>query len=399
MIELILPGLLLAALACGFVALGFFRTPGRAAASGREAQVAFYRQRLEELRRERELNALDERQFAELETELERQLLAETGEMPERLRGFRLGRWPALAFILALPLASYWLYQSLGAPTELALNRLQQQIAQQRSMGPEELQRMRELVDQGLQRRPDKLIFLSLQARMAMEAGEYRKAAGAYQRLVERHPQDAALLAQWAQALYLADNRSLTPRVRDLLNRALELDPNQTSALGLLGIDAFSRGQYGEAIEHWQRLLRAQPADSPQMAVIADGVRQAKARALAAGQLTGLMVTVDIAPAVAERAEGTLYVFAKAEDGSPLPVAVVRQPARGQWPRTVVLTDADAMRPERTLSQFDTVTVTARVSKGGSVMARPGDLQGQKSGIAVNDESGEIEVLIDEVVE
>ncbi len=398
MTELFAAGTALLALALAFVVLGLWRRPVTAGESAREAQTACYRQRLDELARDRQQGLIDDQQLRELEVELERQLLSETPAAAPTAVARALGRWPLWLLLAALPLASYSLYQHLGADDELALMQLQRQLWQQPSLSPQDIQGMIAAAERSLQKRPEKQELLWLQARLHMETGQFAAAAGYYQRLVELRPDDAGAVAQWAQAIYLGNERRLDARVNELLQRALTLDPQQTTALGLLGVDAFARADYLAAIDFWQRLLRAQPANSPQLPVIAGGIAQAKQRALDAGLLSGLAVEVDLTPALRAQADGMLYVFAKADDGSALPVAVVRQPAKGPWPRTVLLTDADAMSPARKLSQFQQVSLTARISRGGAVMAQRGDLQGQGGTLAVA-EAGVAKLLIDAVVD
>jgi cytochrome c-type biogenesis protein CcmH len=70
----------------------------------------------------------------------------------------------------------------------------------------------------------------------------------------------------------------------------------------------------------------------------------------------------------------TLFVFAKAEHGPPMPLAIARLTA-AQLPASVTLTDAMGMVPSLTLSQFPQIVVGARISKSGNATAQSGDLQ------------------------
>jgi cytochrome c-type biogenesis protein CcmH len=70
----------------------------------------------------------------------------------------------------------------------------------------------------------------------------------------------------------------------------------------------------------------------------------------------------------------TLFVFAKAQHGPPMPLAIARLTA-AQLPATVTLTDAMGMVPSLTLSKFPQVVVGARISKSGNASAQSGDLQ------------------------
>jgi cytochrome c-type biogenesis protein CcmH len=70
----------------------------------------------------------------------------------------------------------------------------------------------------------------------------------------------------------------------------------------------------------------------------------------------------------------TVFVFAKAAQGPPMPLAIMRLTA-SQLPASVTLTDGMGMVPNLTLSQFPQIVLGARISKSGNAMVQPGDLQ------------------------
>src|ERR1700722_1177260 len=70
----------------------------------------------------------------------------------------------------------------------------------------------------------------------------------------------------------------------------------------------------------------------------------------------------------------TLFVFAKAAHGPPMPLAITRLTA-AQLPARLTLTDAMGMVPGLTLSRFPQIVVGARISKSGNATAQRGDLQ------------------------
>jgi hypothetical protein len=93
------------------------------------------------------------------------------------------------------------------------------------------------------------------------------------------------------------------------------------------------------------------------------------------GGAAAVTVRVSLSSALAKGASpnDTVYVFARAPAGPPMPLAVVRKTV-ADLPAEVVLDDSMAMMPSRTLSKFDQVVVQARVSKSGNAMPQPGDL-------------------------
>ncbi len=86
---------------------------------------------------------------------------------------------------------------------------------------------------------------------------------------------------------------------------------------------------------------------------------------------------VTLAPGLASKGSptDTLFVFAKAVDGPPMPVAIVRATKR-ELPFSFRLDDSNSPMPARKLSQAGTVVIVARLSKSGEAAAKSGDLQG-----------------------
>jgi cytochrome c-type biogenesis protein CcmH len=108
-----------------------------------------------------------------------------------------------------------------------------------------------------------------------------------------------------------------------------------------------------------------------------------------------------LAPALRDRLapEDTLFIFAKAAGGPPMPLAAVRQPAR-DFPVQVVLDDSQAMMPALKLSNFHQIIVSARISKAGEVTAQAGDLQGASEPLTLDggSQTQAVALVIDRVV-
>ena len=92
----------------------------------------------------------------------------------------------------------------------------------------------------------------------------------------------------------------------------------------------------------------------------------------------------------------TLFVFAKAASGPPMPLAIAKLTA-AQLPASVVLTDAMSMMPQMKLSTFPQIIIGARISKSGQAIAQSGDLQTLSAPLPKT--RGEpVELTIDQVV-
>jgi cytochrome c-type biogenesis protein CcmH len=92
-------------------------------------------------------------------------------------------------------------------------------------------------------------------------------------------------------------------------------------------------------------------------------------------------VTLDKSLMAKTNPEDSIYIYAKAMQGPPMPLAVVRKKVK-DLPIVVVLDDAMAMMPTMTLSKFNKVRVGARISKSGNPISQSGDLFNEVSNIS-----------------
>ncbi len=123
------------------------------------------------------------------------------------------------------------------------------------------------------------------------------------------------------------------------------------------------------------------PEPAASSAAVIDNASPVTPAAAPAG--TSISGTVTLAPALAlkARATDTVFVFARAVDGPPMPLAVIRKQVK-DLPLAFKLDDSMAMWPAAKVSGYPRVVVTARVSKSGEGQARPGDLQGESPVVA-----------------
>lgn len=375
------------AMAFVLVPLLYRREAGRGMEEdGRGAVVAIVRARLRELDAEHADGALDDAAYAQLKLEQERRLLAEAPAVtaPDNRRG----RGLLLVFALLVPCAGAAFYFYFGAWADWRIQQLMTRSEQQMEAGEDNRATLDELagaLERRLERRDDadgRLRFML--ARIDTEFGRFQDALVQYAALQKKFPKDPGIAAQYAQALYLAADRRLTPEAAAQAQLALQLDPDQATALGLLGIDAFERQDYAQALLHWRHLVRMLPPGSPNAELIQRGIDQAEQKLGPTG-LPGprLVIAVSLAPELAAAVPegGTLFVFARAAGGSPMPLAVVKMDPR-KLPATVTLDDSMAMAPGMNLSSADKVEVVARISASGQVRAAPGDLEGGSTPLA-----------------
>jgi cytochrome c-type biogenesis protein CcmH len=204
------------------------------------------------------------------------------------------------------------------------------------------------------------------------------------------------VLADLADVLAMVHGRSLEGEPEKLVLRALELDPNHLKALALAGTAAYERKDFNAAAAYWQRMLPHLEAGSEDARAVQSNIDEAKSLA-GAPPAQALKGSVSLSAKLKGKAspDDTVFVFARALDGPPAPLAVLRKQVR-DLPLQFALDDSMAMSPALRLSSFQKVTITARISKSGSVQPAPGDLQGASKPVA-NNASG-VSVVIDSEV-
>jgi cytochrome c-type biogenesis protein CcmH len=211
----------------------------------------------------------------------------------------------------------------------------------------------------------------------------FGEANGAYKKAVELRPQDADLLADYAESLALAAGRALVGEPTRLLDRALKLEPRNTKVLTLSGSAAFERKDYKAAIGYWETVLK-QPGVGGELAqALQKGIAESRAHltgkpvaAAPAGKerVTGV-VNLDDSLKSKVRPDDTLFVFARAATGPRMPLAIVKIKV-ADLPYKFSFDDSMAMMPEMKLSQFADIVIGARVSKSGGATPQAGDLEG-----------------------
>jgi cytochrome c-type biogenesis protein CcmH len=107
--------------------------------------------------------------------------------------------------------------------------------------------------------------------------------------------------------------------------------------------------------------------------------------------------SVSAAPDIAARigAGDTLFIFARAEGGPRMPLAIVRASAQ-KLPTAFTLDDSQAMSPATRLSSAEAVRIEARVSRSGNAAPQPGDLVGT-SGV-VKPGARDVKIVLDKVL-
>lgn len=324
--------------------------------------------------------------------------------------------WITAAIVaVSLPLIAFGTYLAIGTPGASESGLFARPGA---GMGEQQVVALVENLARKVRDRPDDAQGWALLARSMAALGRFKESADAYDRLAKLVPNDPDVLADYADALGMAQGRKLAGRPVELAQRALAIDPKHQKSLALLGTAAMESGDRTRATGYWQALAELLPPGSDDekevQAILADIRSSAGAPAGAAAPSLALPLapapvapaaapgasvsgSITLAPEVASQVSGseTVFVFARAEGGPRMPLAILRSSA-AQLPLQFALDDTMAMSPASRLSSAAAVRIEARISRSGNATPQPGDLVGT-SGVVKPGARG-VKIVVDKVL-
>ncbi len=406
---------LLGVTATGFVLLPLYIRPYFEKKSRKDNErglinVGLYEERLADLNAQLSDGGIVAEEFAQMLNELQRNLLDDTRDetpqvdriLPASVEATRL----PLVFALLVPLFAILAYADFGfswgaiADVEIA--------DEIRSADPHDAgarRRTLEKLAKRLEQQPDNHEGRFMLGQSYLNLSEYEKAAGIFGGLFEKFGGDASLASYYAESLFLADAREISPRVEAAIQKALALNPHELKMLEIKGMDAFQRGDLPESLRYFSMAL---PAAEGQRAELIRGVMAriqnqqeqtgqpvGKTQDEAALPDTGrsLQVLVELSDSVTVGADSTVFVFVKAVKGPPMPLAVQRMKVSA-LPALVKLDESMAMMPGMGLANFDLVQVVARISSSGIANASPDDYEARSGNIDLTHAASVIKITI-----
>jgi cytochrome c-type biogenesis protein CcmH len=318
-----------------------------------EKTLPVYRQQFSELEQDRADGLLTDEQYRTARSELERRVLEETGttEAPIAVAGGLVNpRLVALSLAMIIPVASGVLYWTLGNPAAMTHPTVSASSSQGGSGDdPQMADSLNQLIEQlrkKLEQNPNDAVGWGLLARSYMAMERYADAVPIFEKATKLDPNNASLLADYADALGVHQGRKLEGRPEALIQKALKLDPHNVKALMLSGTIAYNRKDFARAAKEWEDAHAHLPPDdqessdqlkasiaeakrrlggpSANMLVANPPMEQAKPAkpAASSGQSRAITGKVVLGPNLANKASlpETLFVFAKDVAGPPMPV-------------------------------------------------------------------------------
>lgn len=410
-----------------------------------QLNVEIAREHLAELTKQRDLGELSDEEFEQARKDLEIALandLAGTATEAPRAKGGG-GLVALVASAILIPALAISMYLEIGSPGHITSPPGTQMAAGHGGELPP-IGELAATLRERLEANPDNAEGWFLLGRTYMRIDDYAQAADAFGRVVDLMPEEPAALLSLADAMTMRDGMRTGPEARELLQKALEIQPDSVTALWMLGNAAYDEGDRAQALAYWERaypLLAGEPqmqAEMGQRIIAAGGRIPASAATLppimptavapgpvstpapggqtpstaatgapggdgmagATGGGAAIDVEVALSPSLLDQAApgDTVFVLARAESGPPMPLAVARHSV-AELPLAITLTDAMAMMPAMKLSSFPRVRVTAKISKSGTAETRAGDLLAADVVVDTASPPASVQLLIDEVAQ
>ena len=448
----------LATLALAFVLVPLLRRDtGGADPDANALNLDVFRQQLQELDADLALGKLDQAQHEAARRDLERELVHDLAPAATdtATKAGPTGRWAAALLTLAIPVAAVTLYMAIGdqgiiakleaapgAPSAQTGNAAGHSAATMPDGSP--MPSLGVLADQlaaRLEQKPDNVTGWLMLARTRLTLGQQDEAMAALDRALQVAPRDPTVLLTYAELLAESNGQQFSGKPAAMLDTLLEVEPNNPNGLWLRGLAAFQTDDFPGALARWEPLLPLLEPGSQDATEIAGLIDEARSRsgqapnqapldkpmaaqeptpapaaapaapatpqvpvqaapqpvAASAPAAAGITVTVALDPALATQApqDATVFIYAKAVAGPPMPLAAQRVRV-SDLPITLTLDDSMAMMPQMRLSNFDQVVVGARISRSGNATPQSGDLQGEVKPVTPG-QAETVAVVIDSV--
>ncbi|MCO6428824.1 c-type cytochrome biogenesis protein CcmI [Nitrosomonas communis] len=406
------------------------------------ANIAIYRDQLAELDNDLRNDILSKEQYDKSKQELHKRMLQDLAISSRNPATHSIvkgrGIITTAVVILAIPLTAISLYMLLGDTRGLLpqsqLASVTQSHSQDMAGMPPSHTEIKSVVDNliaRLKENPADIEGWVMLGRTYAIMGQFNEASATYAKLIEMIPDSAQLLSDYADVLAMTNNGSLVGKPAELINKALEIDPDYPKALALAGTIEFEQKNYEQAATFWEKLLRVIPSDSQLAKSVSDSIAEAKSLATKGEEranpmqlaqnsnvgtdlpaetkqqslsdksdstkATNITGIVTLSPTLVDKVSqnDTLFVFARAKTGPKMPLAILRLTAK-DLPATFSLDDNMAMTPTMKMSSFPEIVIGARITKSGQAVSASGDLEGFSQPVKIGDK--DVAIVIDQII-
>lgn len=370
--------------------------------SRKQLHVSLYKDRLQSLDEQFKNSAITLEDYSQSKQELDISLLDDIPEQETEIINHDSSRGLAAILVVILPIAAIFLYWHWGSSQQVTR---WLQAKRQAAVVQTEIHQLGSVANiiaalqLRLQQTPNSATGWYLLGKLYFSQQQYQNAVDALAKANQIKPNDPKILLQYAESLFFMNNRTVNPPTKFILQQLLQVSPGNVNAINLLALGAYRSGDYQTAIQNWQQLLPQFPQNSADAKNLLAMIAMAQQKLGHHQAIINLSVSVNLAKNLEQKVapDETVFIYAKAVSGPPMPLAVVRKQVK-DLPITVTLNQNAAMLPSMSLANFKTVKIIARISKSGQAIPQSGDLEGESGVVDTQQHKGIIDIEIDRVV-
>ena len=380
-----------------------------------DINVAVFRERLAELKIDKDSGTIDDTHYQNQKLELERQLLDAQREVTPMVAPGIKSRLIVMVWVPVLAAMAYLLignrtpvfelWTSEDKVGQVADDLLTGKIDQPPAWAIEDGRQLISAMQTNVYRHaddPDRWMRLS-ELFLSLEATP--SAIEALSRAYRLSPENEEIATSYAQISFFANEGRLDANIRRVLQDVLVDNPQHEGAQMLMAMGEARSSNFDEAqgwISRLRNSIAAKPGDHSRALASLDEL-SANINAQKAQVAQGIDVTVVVNSSLLPLVKGddVLFVAIRDVNGGPpfaakrLPISVIKQ---GE--ANISLSDLDAMMPERTLAsareQKTQLAVIARISHSGNAVAESGDLSGNP--VVISSDQNQVNVEINQQV-
>jgi cytochrome c-type biogenesis protein CcmH len=372
---------LMTAVAMAFVLLPLWRNRGSTGDNlqqRRDKNRDVFEQRQQELEGEVQSGQISEEDRQAMVVELQRAFLRdmealETSTPKSVSMSLRL--LPAL-LVLLVPVLSAWLYLDHGAWRDLAIPAVIADIqgAQSEEEQLAALNRLADTLKARFERKPEDVEAAYMLGTLLLEVERYDEAEATFEAmldLLEPGPNRATVLGQLAQVRYVQADSTITEEVQATMDQALAMNPNESTVMDILAIDALLREDLVAALGYWRRELSQLAPGSQKsetmrqrIAVVESYMSQDEKAEVAATNVP-VKLHVTISPELVDKVTPDMNLFVYIGNPGGGPPILARNIPSPEFPFDIVLDNSMSMLGAQLLPTQQ-VIAGARLSAGGA---------------------------------
>lgn len=366
----------------------FILWPRKANERNNQTPAQLFEERLQLLALARDAGELAEQDFAGAASELKQQFLEQEQQViryqqPKQKMLFHISLLALTALIVGLVYSQNGHYRQLSdwelAQQNLASYGQRALLGEGEPMNEQDMQLFSLALRTKLAQEGDDAVAWMLLGRVWMTLGMLEESVESFERALKLMPERTPLLISYSQALIMLGGDYNLAKAGQSVAKVLMREPENIDAVSLMALIAYERGDNEQAIAAWQILAERLEQDDPRLAVVNERLAELNAKqpeqSLVATSERSVTLNLHVAEQLVEAyPNASLFVFARAVGGPPLPLAAKRMPLTA-GSIEVRLSEADAMQAGWDLTQTDLIEVVARMSVSGTVERSPQDVE------------------------